>query len=112
MSFIQTNTYFTLTNYMPSLQIHELSHLQYANYVKSPEILGGLSPQVSSARLLFNIAVKARSQGLLACFLTTSSTKLHGSEESLVQVITKTSKRSPHLISMRQSRVLHDASKI
>jgi hypothetical protein len=25
MSFIQTNTYFTLTNYVPSLQTHELS---------------------------------------------------------------------------------------
>jgi hypothetical protein len=26
MSFTQTDTYFTLTNYVPSLQTHELSH--------------------------------------------------------------------------------------
>jgi hypothetical protein len=43
MSFIQTNIYFTLTNYMPSLQTHELSQ---------PPPLKRISSRDSDERLL------------------------------------------------------------
>jgi hypothetical protein len=43
MSFIQTNTYFTLTNYVPSLQTHELSQ---------PSPLKRISSRDSDERLL------------------------------------------------------------